>query len=92
MDTLSQLPLHLDEAGEIAAARFHVVGGCFAKPTNAERFLGELVGKGHPAVQLEMHKGLHPVAFGSYATRREALDALESIRTQGAGSAWLLVR
>jgi hypothetical protein len=76
----------------VVRARFHVVGGCFAEPTNAERFLEELLGKGHPAVQLDLHKGLHPVAFGSYATRREALDALESIRSQGAGSAWLLVR
>ena len=79
------------EVPVVGRSRFHVVGGCFAEPANAERFLDELRGKGYPAVQLELHRGLHPVAFGSYATRREALDALAAVRGDGAGSAWLLV-
>ncbi len=72
--------------------RFHIVGGCFAEPGNADRFLGDLRSKGYDAVQLDLHRGLHPVAFGSFATRREALDALTQLRSEGAGSAWLLIR
>jgi hypothetical protein len=73
-------------------ARFHVIGGCFAQPENAERFHAELVSKGFPAVKLAQHGDLHPVAFGSYPSRAEALDALARVRSSGAGAAWLLVR
>jgi hypothetical protein len=72
--------------------RFHVVGGCFAQPENADRLLKELQDKGYPASRLERYGELHPVVFGSYADRQEAVDALASIRRDGAGQAWLLVR
>lgn len=81
---------------EVAApakrARFHVVGGCFADPNNAERFHAELVSKGYPAVRLPRYGELDPVAYGSYATRSEALEALADVRASAAASAWLLVR
>lgn len=72
--------------------RFHVVGGCFAQPENAERLFKELQDKGYPAQRLALYGELHPVAFGSYADRQEALDALATIRKEGAAQAWLLVR
>ena len=73
-------------------ARFHVVGGCFADPANAERFHGELLARGYDAQRLPLHGQLHPVAYGSYRTRAEALDALATVRGSGSGGAWLLVR
>jgi hypothetical protein len=72
--------------------RFHVVGGCFAQPENADRLLKELQDKGYPAQRLARYGELHPVAYGSYADRQEALNALASIRGEGTGQAWLLVR
>lgn len=72
--------------------RYHVVGGCFAQPENAQRLLKELRDKGYPATQLDRYGDLHPVAYGSYADRQEAVEALASIRQEGAGQAWLLVR
>lgn len=72
--------------------RFHIVGGCFAQPENADRLLKELQDKGYGASRLERYGELHPVAYGSYADRAEALSALASIRREGAGQAWLLVR
>lgn len=72
--------------------RFHVVGGCFADPDNAERFHATLVADGHDARRLPPSGALHPVAFGSFTTRREALELLATVRTQGAPSAWLMVR
>ncbi len=73
-------------------ARFHVIGGCFAQPENADRLLNELVAKGYPAVRLPKNGDLHPVAFGSYVDRSSAQAAMSEIRTSGDGSAWLLVR
>ncbi|MEZ4790177.1 MAG: SPOR domain-containing protein [Flavobacteriales bacterium] len=72
--------------------RFHVIGGCFAQPENADRLLKELQDKGYKAARLARYGELHPVAFGSFADRQEALDLLASIRTEGDGQAWLLVR
>ncbi|MGV3638062.1 MAG: SPOR domain-containing protein [Flavobacteriales bacterium] len=73
-------------------ARYHVVGGCFAQPENADRLLKELQDKGYAASRLERYGELHPVAYGSYADRNEALEALAAVRREGSGQAWLLVR
>ena len=72
--------------------RYHVVGGCFAQPENAEKLFHMLQDKGYPARRLPVYGELHPVAYGSYAERREALEALQSIRHAGGAQAWLLVR
>ncbi|MBL7953349.1 MAG: SPOR domain-containing protein [Flavobacteriales bacterium] len=74
------------------ALRFHLVGGCFAQPENADRLLKELQDKGYPARRLARYGELHPVVFGSYADRTEALNALATIRGEGSAQAWLLVR
>jgi hypothetical protein len=76
----------------VASGRYHIIGGCFAQPENADRKLVELQGKGFPAVRLAKRGELYPVAYGSYATRAEALEALASVRATGEGAAWLLVR
>lgn len=73
-------------------ARYHIIGGCFAQPENADRLLKELEGKGFPAVRLKQYGALYPVAFGSYPNKAMALEALAAIRSTGAGQAWLLVR
>lgn len=73
-------------------ARFHIIGGCFAQPENADRLLADLHGKGYPAARLAQYGALHPVAFGSYGDRGAALDALALIRANGSEQAWLLVR
>ncbi len=76
----------------VLKGRFHVIGGCFAQPENADRLLTELQGKGFPATRLSRYGELHPVAFGSYANRDAALEALANIRANGSAQAWLLVR
>jgi hypothetical protein len=73
-------------------ARFHVIAGCFADPANAERLLNDLRAQGFPAVRLPRNGQLHPVAFGSYERRADALSALATIRKESSKAAWLLVR
>lgn len=96
---VDSLAVHVAKASHHAAdavpevkARFHVIGGCFADPGNADRLLNELRGQGFPAVRLPRHGQLHPVAFGSYTRRADALSALEAIRKESSKAAWLLVR
>ncbi len=91
--TLVVVPAAAGNAGTPAQRlRFHVVGGCFAQPENADRFLEELRGKGYPAERLERNGALHPVAYGSYAKRTEALEALAQVRATASAQAWLMVR
>lgn len=79
-------------ASPAARERFHVVGGCFAVEENAERFLAELQAQGWPARRLSRSGELHPVAYGSFARRDEALDLLARVRGEASASAWLMVR
>jgi CCDC81-like prokaryotic HU domain 1/CCDC81-like prokaryotic HU domain 2/SPOR domain len=75
-----------------AHLRYHVIGGCFAQPENADKLLDDLVTKGYPARRLRQRGLLHPVAYGSFATRNEALAMLKGLRAQDGRAAWLLVR
>lgn len=75
-----------------STGRFHVVGGCFAQPENADKLLEELLAEGYPARRLAKRGQLYPVVYGSYDTREDALRAMGSVRGKGARSAWLLVR
>lgn len=57
---------------------FHVIGGAFAIPENAERFVTKLKKLGYDAQIID--RKLHMVSYGNYATRETALDAMEKIR------------
>ena len=57
---------------------FHIVGGAFAVPENAEKFLSKLKALGYDARIID--KKLHMVSYGSFASREEALQAIEKIR------------
>ena len=76
----------------VVRLHYHVVGGCFAQEENADRFLSDLRTAGHDAVRLPRSKGLHPVAFGSFATRQEALEKLAQVRQSGTSAAWLMIK
>lgn len=91
---VDSLAVHVAKAAATpeVKARFHVIGGCFADPANADRLLDELRGQGFPAVRLPRNGQLHPVAFGSYTHRADALSALAVIRKESSKAAWLLVK
>lgn len=74
------------------SSRFHVIGGCFSVKENADRFLSDLQVRGFQAVLVDQHRGLYRVAYGSYPDRSVALEALATLRREGDGEAWLLVR
>lgn len=73
-------------------ARYHIVGGCFAQEENADRLFAQLRAAGYDAVRLPAYRGLHPVAYGSYVRKQDALDALSAVRAETTNAAWLLVR
>jgi hypothetical protein len=58
---------------------FHIIGGAFAISENAEKFVAKLIKLGYDAQIID--KKLHMVSYGSFATRTEALEAMEKIRS-----------
>lgn len=68
--------------------RFHIVGGAFAISENAEKFYKKLVKDGYGATIIDK-KGLRFVSYGGFATKEEAVQALEKIRAVQ-GDVWLM--
>jgi len=72
--------------------RFHVMGGCFSKLSNAKGLVRTLKSQGFKALLLGNYKNLHAVSFGSFATREEAINLLAQVRNGENPNAWLLVK
>ena len=71
--------------------RYHVVGGAFAISENAEKFHQKLTKAGYQASIIDKKgKTLRFVSYGGYATKEEAMQALEKIRSVQ-GDAWLMI-
>jgi nucleoid DNA-binding protein len=79
-----------NSGGEKERGAYYIVGGCFQMEANALARLRALRDQGFSARILDRkRKGLHVVAFDSYADRRRAMRELRSIR-RSMEDAWLL--
>lgn len=75
---------------KVASLEYHVIGGCFSELSNAEGMVESLRKKGYKAFIIDERKGLHRVAYGSFALRSDALQALKSVKEEDQSAAWLL--
>ena len=72
--------------------KYHVIGGCFEFKLNARKLIKWLKKKGfEPQIVGRNRRGLYRVAYGSYATKSEALIVLNDIKNSHIKSAWLFV-
>ncbi|MEK6616670.1 MAG: SPOR domain-containing protein [Bacteroidota bacterium] len=70
---------------------FHIIGGAFAVPKNAEKFQKKLVKLGYDAIIInKKNSSLQCVSYRSFVTREEALQALEKIRAVQS-DVWLML-
>jgi len=61
--------------------QFHIIGGAFAVPANAERFCRKLIKQGYDATVIEKKgRTLRFVSYGNFPSREDALPAIEKIR------------
>ena len=72
--------------------RFHIIGGCFQYPDNAEKLVKQLRSNGFNAAIVDKHKGLYRVCYQSLSTRNDALGLLAQVRNSSNNGAWLLVK
>jgi hypothetical protein len=72
---------------------FHIIAGAFREPLNAETKLNELLKKGYNAKILGLNKwGLTQVAYASFNSKNEAINALNAIKKSESKDAWLLTQ
>lgn len=71
------------------ALHYHIIGGCFSEKSNAKKLVRKLKKEGFNASIIGKRKGLWTVSYNSFATRREALEALTDAKNHNE-KAWIL--
>lgn len=79
------------EAAPLTQPYYSVIAGSYRSMENAERKLEQLKGEGFDAAFTEVNpEGLHRVAYGRFASKREALNLHNYIRFTLKEEAWYL--
>lgn len=68
-----------EEVPVFERGHYHVIVASVDK-ANAERYAAELISRGYDAITIERDQNAYRVAIASYATQREALQAMEQFR------------
>ena len=68
---------------------YHIIGGCFSKKSNARKMVKKLKKSGFDAAIVGQRKGLWTVAYGSFVTREQAVEALADAKDFNS-KAWIL--
>lgn len=72
---------------------YHIVAGAFREKENAHKKVTQLREEGFSPREIGANKyGLHQVVYGSFETRREAINKLHEIKRTHNTGAWLLVK
>ncbi len=72
--------------------RFYIIAGAFKEERNATSLINQLKNKGFDARMAGRTKGgLYRVCYGAYTEKKQACQALETIRQLGDQEAWLMV-
>lgn len=74
-----------------SSATWHIVGGCFRKEVNADRFIAELKSKGIEAEKAGTNAaGLTVVSVFRSDNRQQAMDALQEFKASVDSSVWVM--
>lgn len=68
---------------------YHVIGGCFAEKSNAEKFVKELINAGFNASIIGKRKGLFTVSYSGFSSKQEAVEGLALAKNHNS-KAWIL--
>lgn len=78
---------------EKQTGNYHVVAGAFRVEENSTKKVKQLREQGYKARKIGVNRyGLHEVVYSSYENRRDAINAMYSIRKASNPEAWLLVK
>ena len=78
-----------DVTNKVSASKYHLVVGCFSNINNAQRLVSKLNDQGHSSKIIgQNNRGLHMVAFDSYASKSDARRDQKVLSTEGV-STWI---
>lgn len=81
----------VNETPEHIAPKYYIIGGCFEKEENAEKFLNLLLKKGFDAEKAGVTgKGHTRISYKSFSDKAPALSFLNKIKEEENPGAWLL--
>ncbi len=84
-------PIPANNSAASSVVHYHIIGGSFAVPTNAENFIKQLKDKGYNAYQAGITtNGLSMISYAGFSTESEALLFLQKIHQTENVQAWLL--
>jgi len=69
--------------------QYHIIGGCFSEKKNAKTMVNNLKKQGFDAFIIGKRKGLWTVSYSSFASRKEAVNALANAQNNN-DKAWIL--
>lgn len=73
--------------------KIHIIAGAFQSEVNANKKIEELQAKGYDAKILGKNNwGLTQVSVGSFATKEEAQEVIEEVRSNTSPDAWILIK
>ncbi|MBP6978847.1 MAG: SPOR domain-containing protein [Bacteroidales bacterium] len=77
---------------DVPVKKYFIIAGAFKEKMNATSLILQLEKKGYEACMAGRTKGgLYRVCYGAYPGRRQALQALETIRQEEDQNAWLMI-
>jgi hypothetical protein len=68
---------------------FHLIGGCFSKPENADKFVADMISQGLEARIIDQNGGLYRVAVASFESQEMALEFSGTLKSKDI-STWIL--
>ena len=78
-----------EESNVVNTSKYHLVVGCFSNIYNAQRLVSKLNDQGHSSKIIgQNNRGLHMVAFDSYASKSDARRDQKVLSTEGV-STWI---
>jgi cell division septation protein DedD len=73
----------------ITSGEFHVIGGCFSKSENADKFVSDMLSQGMDAYIIDQNGGLYRVALASFDSQEMAKEFSITLKSKDI-STWIL--
>ena len=77
---------------KLKSIKYHIIAGAFGVQSNANNLYKNLLSKGYNPTKLPLNdKGLIPISFDNFSSRKEAVVALRQLQASENKDAWIFV-
>ena len=77
---------------KLKSNKYHIIAGAFGIKSNADKLYKNLLTKGYNPTKLPLNdKGLIPISFDNFSSRKDAVVALRQLQASENKDAWIFV-